>query len=180
MNLHLQLAAVTWFSLWSAGSPSPLHTAGPQWPAREGKQDSSAWAAHVSLNHTSSTALPHIHLSATLVMERRWLFGCKEKVNSSLIWHISDFLFVLSIHWEQKGWDVKLSDSAPKLTETAQSIILCFFMSFCLYSRLKSLTLQMFDKCYCSSKHLAEVCVLGLSYCSCHTIWRGYKGLRFL
>lgn len=48
------------------------------------KQDFSAWAAHVSLNHTSSIALPHIHLSATLAVERRGLFGCKVNVRSHL------------------------------------------------------------------------------------------------
>lgn len=38
-NLHLQLAFVAWFSLWSAGSPSPLRSAGPRWPAVGVKQD---------------------------------------------------------------------------------------------------------------------------------------------
>lgn len=37
--LQLQLASVTWFSLWSAGSLSPLRSAGPQWPAVGMKQD---------------------------------------------------------------------------------------------------------------------------------------------
>lgn len=39
MNLHLQLASVAWFSLWSAGSPSPLRSAGLQWLAVGVKQD---------------------------------------------------------------------------------------------------------------------------------------------
>lgn len=53
MNLHLQLATVTWFSLWSAGSPSPLHTAGPQWPAVGGKNKISPPGLHMcpSITH---------------------------------------------------------------------------------------------------------------------------------
>lgn len=39
MHSHPQTASGAWFSLWSAGSPSPPRSASPRWPAVRAKQD---------------------------------------------------------------------------------------------------------------------------------------------
>lgn len=108
-----------------------------------------------------------------------WLQSKCQK--SSPVWSdVSETFSLFNPSTGNKSVGTSNSVTAPKLTVTAQSIHFVFFMSFCLYFRLKSLISQTFNKCYCLSKHLAEVCVQGLLYCSCHSIWRGYKGLKFL
>lgn len=61
LNLRPQLASAAWFSLWSAGSPSPLRSAGPQWPAVGEKREISEPGPHMrpSITHTPQRCLIH-------------------------------------------------------------------------------------------------------------------------
>lgn len=53
LNLRLRLASAARSSLWSAGSPFPLRSAGPQWPAvGEEEEDVRAVAARASLTRS--------------------------------------------------------------------------------------------------------------------------------
>lgn len=104
LNLHLRLASVAWFSLWSAGSPFPLRPAGPQWPAvgesRRCQSLGCTWVPQPLALSAAASRPAAGHIGPWKV--RRCLIAKKmAKVFSTLIWGIKVCLSALSVNRER-------------------------------------------------------------------------------